>query len=107
MRLINSIIATISLLSLATYDFLCICRIIRKENLVEKIWKCILPNKPYDEKTVFLFIRPMLLHVWFMAFVLSGGVLSRIPWYNFFCLSAPLLAAGAALRNIHKTDKND
>ena len=107
MQFITSIIATISLLSLAIYDFLCICRIIGKETLVEKLWNRILPQKSYDEKKIFLFIRPMFLHVWFITFVLSGGVLGRIPWYNLFCLTAPVLSAGVVLRNIKEKDEND
>lgn len=107
MQFITSIIATISLLSLAIYDFLCICRIIGKEKLVERIWNRILPQKPYDEKRVFLFIRPMFLHAWFILYVLSGGVLGRILWYNLFCLTAPLLSAGVVLRSINGKDEND
>ena len=107
MKLITSIIATISLLSLATYDFLNILRIARKEQLVEKIWTRLAPNKQYDEKRVFLCIKPMLLHTWFLTFVLSGGVLGQFPAYNLFCLSAPLLSAVATMRTIRRNDEND
>lgn len=103
-QLIISIIATISVLCLAVYEFLCVCRIIKKEVIVEKVWSYFFKDKPYNEKQIFLFIRPMILQAWFLAYVLSGGVASKILLYKIMQIAAIPLAAGALLRTLQ--DKN-
>lgn len=99
MQLIISIMATISLLSLAIYDFLCICRIIEKEKWAEKIWNCVLPKIKYDEKFLFLFIRPIFLNVSFMTFMLSGGLLSKLFIGKILLVLAPTLALVTLIKN--------
>lgn len=100
--LTTSIIATICLVSMAMYEFLCVCMIIRKEKLAEKIWKYIFPNKRYNENLVFRSIRPMCLQISFMCFILSGGVLTRFLFFKIIMLLAVPLALGATLRVIRR-----
>lgn len=99
---ILSIIATISLVSLVIYDFLCICRIIKKEEVVEKIWKQIIKNKEYEEKLVFIFIRPIFLQISFITYILSIGVLDKMGVFRFLIVSAPILAILTVIANNRK-----
>ena len=99
-QLITAIIATASLVTLSVYDFLCLCRTIRKEKWAEKIWRYVLPNKQYDENMLFLGIRPMFLTVSLMTFMLSGGVLAQMMWFNILHIFTPLFAVGATIANI-------
>ena len=98
-QFLMDIIATISVGSLVIYDLLSICRIIGKEELVEKIWRKVLPNQPFNEKIFFTFTRPIFLSISLMAFILSGGMLSEIPGFNIFLSSAPLLAFVVMIKN--------
>ena len=82
---------------LAMYDFLCICRILRKEELTEKMWKYFYPDKPYNELLLFVVIRPMILQISFMLFILSGGIFIRLPLFRLLLFSAPLFALGSWL----------
>ena len=97
--LIVNIIATVSIVTLVIYDFLCILRIIGKEELAERIWKYILPNKPYDEKKLFVLIRPMLLNISLVMFMLSGGSASGLLLFKIILYSAPALALGVIIKN--------
>lgn len=97
--LIVSIFSTVSMITLAIYDFLCVCRIIGKEELAERIWKYILPNKPYDEKVLFVIIRPMLLNISLAMFMLSGGLASGLFLFKIILYSAPALALGVIIKN--------
>ena len=91
-RILIGILATFSYASLIIYDFLCICLLIGKEELVEKIWRKVLPNKPYNEVRFFIGIRPLFLSFSFIMFILSKGNLSNIPGFDIFLYSAPVLA---------------
>jgi len=88
---ISSIMATISLVTLALYDFLCICKIIKKEQFIEKIWKHFVSDKWYNEAIVFLAIRPMLLFTSSITFIFSGEILIRIPIFIILLVATPLL----------------
>lgn len=97
LHFIQSLIGTFSVIFLAMYDFLCICRILKKEELAEPIWKYLLPDKPYNKMLLFVVIRPMFLQVSFILFILSGGIFIRLPLFKLLLLSAPLFALGGLL----------
>ena len=98
-QLITAIIATASLITLIIYDFLSLCRIIRKEKWAEKAWKYVLPNRAYNETILFVGIRPFLLTISLMTFMLSGGVLAQMTWFNILHMFTPLFAVGATISN--------
>lgn len=99
---IISIIATICLVSMVIYQFLCLCLIIKKEKFVEKIWKHVFPNKHYDENVVFMCIRPMCLQISLMCFLFSGGVLTRLALFNLLMYLTIPLTLGAIFRIIKR-----
>lgn len=101
-RLITAIMATICLLTLGTYDFLCLCRIIKKEKWVENIWRYILPDRNYDEMKVFMAVRPMLLTISLLAYIMSGGALAQLFWFRVILSLTPIFAVGCTIANINK-----
>lgn len=101
-QLATAIIATVSLLTLVIYDFLCICRIVKKEKWAERVWRYVLPKKRYNEMLLFFGIRPIFLTTSMITFMLSGGVLSQIIWFRVILLATPLLAVGTSIANSRK-----
>ena len=98
-QFITSIIATICLLTLVIYDLLNLLRIIKKERWAKKIWEYTFPSIKYDEKILFLLIRPVFLTVSLMTYVLSGGVLSQIFVFNILLMLTPLLSLAVVIVN--------
>lgn len=101
-KLILSIIATISFFTLVMYDFLTICRIIKREELIERIWKQIFPDKTYNEKLVFIMVRPILLNISCITYILSASILVKNFIFNILLTAAPILAAFAIISNINR-----
>ena len=91
-NLIISIIATISFFSLGLYEFISICRIFNKKELVEKIWKKLLPNKKYSEILVFELIRSLLLLISCITYAFAAPVLLINPIFMILLRLAPVFA---------------
>lgn len=96
--LIKAIVATICILLLATYDFLCLCRIIGKEKWVEKIYRMYISTPEYNEEIVFRLIRPMILTCSLMTYLIVSTELSRVAWFGILLSPTPLLAFGASFK---------
>ena len=103
---IKSLIATICILSILIYDFMCLCRIIGKEKWVEKIYNSLVTKLEYNEDIVFRLIRPLFLTTSFMMFLLIPEELTRIPYFNIILAPTTLFAAGASLKGM-KPKKDD
>ena len=102
-NIIISVIGTISLVTIAIYDFLCICLIIKKEKLAEFVWKNIFPNRTYNETKLFRLFRPLALQVSMVCFILSGGVLVNLPLFSLLVTASMPLTIGVIFRNFsHK-----
>ena len=106
-NLLKAIVATIAILSLVTYDFLSLCRIIGKEKWVEKIYNSLIPTPKYNEDFVFRFIRPLLLTISMMTYLLVPSELSRIPMFYILLAPTTLLACGANLKGMFKPPSKD
>lgn len=91
-KILLSFIATICFFTLLVYDFLGVCRVIGKEKIVADIWKMILPNKKYDEKIVFIFIKPMFLQISFICFLLTADKINRVLIFRILLAFAPILS---------------
>ena len=52
MEFATVVLATISVMSLLVYDGIVVCEILGKEELVEKVWRQLLPKKKYDKLKV-------------------------------------------------------
>ena len=100
-RLIQCIMATICLETLAIYQFLCISRIINKEWIVEKIWK-IITDKEFKETLVFIVIRPVFLQISLITYMFSVELLSNIMIFNLMLYFTPILAIGTGITNNKK-----
>ena len=91
--------AAISFISLFIYDFLCVCRIIKQEQIVEKIWREIIPNEEYDEIKVFVFIRPIFLYISAISFLFSSKLLLSLVVFEILLYGTPILAILGTMRN--------
>ena len=78
---IKSLIATICILSILIYDFMCLCRIIGKEKWVEKIYNSLVTKLEYNEDIVFRLIRPLFLTTSFMMFLLTFYIFLKLTVY--------------------------
>lgn len=95
-------IAMISLSTLLVYDFLSICRIMKKEEIVKNIWNKIFRKKHYNETKVFVFIRPIFLQISMLMFILSRGVLSELAIFNVILAFTPIMAFATVRINNRK-----
>ena len=97
---ITSVLATISLVFLVIYDFICLCYITGKQKVVETIWKYIFPKKQINETFLFNSLRFLCMQVWFLCYLLSDGVLNRIPVYNTFVFLGLFLSCASLIKTI-------
>ncbi|MBO5478764.1 MAG: hypothetical protein J6A04_03500 [Clostridia bacterium] len=98
-KVVLSFIATICFFTLVVYDFLGVCRIFGREKIVEEIWKRILPNKKYDEKIVFVLIRPIFLNISFLCFLLTYNIVNRMLVFRILLALAPILSVITGIKN--------
>lgn len=101
-NLFMSVMATISVLTLVLYEFLCICRLIGKEEIVEKIWKCFLPKKEYNAIKVFVFIRIKILSISMLTFLLSGCIPAKLTVVQILLFTLPILSLLTSSKNMNK-----
>lgn len=69
------LIATIGFVSLVANDFLQICRLAGKEEIVEKIWRNLFPKSEYDRDKVFGQISQDFWRIFAVALLFSKGLL--------------------------------
>lgn len=106
-NLFLSIIATLSLTSIIIYDFLCLCRILKKEVWVEKICMQYFPNFQYDETKVFLHMKSYFLWISYLTFILSEGLLWNILPFKILLACTWLFPFGCILRKSYDDRKKE
>ena len=102
MLFVKSVFATICLLTLVFYDFLCICRILKRENIVRKIWEYLFSSIKYNEIIVFTLGKTILLSTSMIFFLVSSDVLLNFWEFKILLSMTPFFALGAMLRSIQK-----
>lgn len=106
-NLFLSIMATFSLISIVIYDFLCLCRILKKEIWAEKICKDYFPNFQYDENKVFFHMKSLFLYFSYMTFMLSQGILWTILPFKILFACTWLFPLGCILRKSYDDKKKE
>lgn len=102
-NLLKAICGTISILSLVLYDVITLCRILDKEEYVKKGYAKLM-KKEYNEEIFFALIRPCILQLSFMTFLISmeafDGVILIIHYI--LLIAAPILAFLNLIKNAKK-----
>lgn len=99
---ITALCATLCIMTLAIYDFLCICRILEKEHWGEKLFKSLFPNIEYNETLLYVMIRPTILTLSLLMYLGSFRVITQFPFFQLLLTPTPILAMLCTFKGINK-----
>ena len=99
-KVLLSLLLTIWLVTLVIYEFLGICRILGKEEIVEKLWKKLFPNKKYNETIILIIVRPLFLFISAFCYNVAGSWVELGMICELLMDIIPIIALGNMLKNL-------